>query len=141
MHAEAHVVQNSRVRWILVSAHPRGRKWGARRGAALSMECESCGASEVIEQGADSVCAICGTLAQQRVAEVVTWEEWGVAAAREARPGFLVLNARAARRTAGCTRARKAAWSTASARVAHPKTGCERSAPRRASSRSHRQKR
>ena len=42
------------------------------------------------------------------------------------RAGFLVLNARAARRTAGCTRARKAAWSTASARVAHPKTRCER---------------
>ena len=87
MHAEAHVVQNSRVRWILVSAHPRGRKWGARRGAALSMECESCGASEFIEQGDDSVCAICGTLAQQRVAEVVTWEEVGSVARRKKRTG------------------------------------------------------
>ena len=73
---------------VLVSAHPRGRKWwGARRGAALSMECESCGASEFIEQGDDSVCAICGTLAQQRVAEVVTWEEVGSVARRKKRTG------------------------------------------------------
>ena len=60
---------------------------GARRGAALSMECESCGASEFIEQGDDSVCAICGTLAQQRVAEVVTWEEVGSVARRKKRTG------------------------------------------------------
>ena len=56
-------------------------------GAALSMECESCGASEFIEQGDDSVCAICGTLAQQRVAEVVTWEEVGSVARRKKRTG------------------------------------------------------
>ena len=51
------------------------------------MECESCGASEFIEQGDDSVCAICGTLAQQRVAEVVTWEEVGSVARRKKRTG------------------------------------------------------